>query len=159
MTIELSSVCQDPNVSLSTTFIRFVPILLISCCCRCVRFESNVLYAYCTPFAEGKLVQLKINCQIYRLVMFLFSGIEWCILQEIKTIRAPLMIWAHSIPVGLLTASKVFFLHLRKWCIDFYAASVDCVLFTLFQNKVRKTSKSVLISVFQEISYPHYFEK
>ena len=115
ITIELSSVCQDPNVSLSTTFIRSLPILLLSCCsrcvrfesnvlyayctilvlsccCRCVRFESNVLYAYCTPFAEGKLVQPKISCQIYRLVMFLFSGIEWRIVQEIKTIRAPPMI-------------------------------------------------------------------
>ena len=92
ITIELSSVCQDPNVSLSTTFIRSLPILLLSCCSRCVRFESNVLYAYCTPFAEGKLVQPKISCQIYRLVMFLFSGIEWRIVQEIKTIRAPPMI-------------------------------------------------------------------
>jgi len=72
----MSPTCQDPNVPLSTTFIRSLPILLLSCCCRCARFESYVLYAYCKPFAQGTLIQLKINC----LAMFLFSGIEWSIM-------------------------------------------------------------------------------
>ena len=111
MTIGMSPTCQDPNVPLSTTFILSLSILLLSWCCRCVRFESNVLYAYCTPFAQGKLVQLKINCQIYRLAVFLFRVIEWCIMQEkIRTMRAPLMIWARSIPVDLVTANVFFFL-------------------------------------------------
>jgi hypothetical protein len=89
----MSPARQDPNVPpLSITFIHSLPILLLSCCCTCFLFENNVLYAYCIPFAEGKLVQLKINCQIYRHAVFLFSGIEWRIVQEIKTIRVPIMI-------------------------------------------------------------------
>jgi hypothetical protein len=93
MTIKMSPARQDSDVPpLSTKFIRSLPILLLSCCCCYVHFENNFLYDYCPPFAEGKLVQLKINCQIYSLAMILFSGIEWRIVQEIKTIRVPIMI-------------------------------------------------------------------
>jgi len=92
MTIKMSPARQDPNIPpLSTTFIRSLPILLLSCCCGCVHFENKFGYAYCTPFAEGKLAQLKINCQIYNLATILFSGIEWRIVQEIKTIQVPIM--------------------------------------------------------------------